>query len=469
VLPSRFRKSVPETAGHQELDHVAKLSKRTVDKAEPGAKEYFIWDDELLGFGLRVFASGRRSYLVQYRAKGRTRRYTIGPHGVWTPETARVQARVLLGRVAQGDNPADERQLDHQAITIKQLCERYLEDAKAGLVLGKKRRPKKESTIYTDEGRIKRHIVPLIGSRRVKDIASADVMRFMRDVATGKSKTNVKTGKHGRSIVRGGAGTGSRTVGLLGAIFTYARENGIIEINPAHGIRKAAYQKRTRRLSEDEYRLLGEILRKAAGDEQFATAVEIGRGIALTGCRRGEIMNLVWPEVDADQSCLRLLDTKEGASVRPIGLPALEMLDARRPRLAAGPVFPGTLDGKPLIGFPKHWNKILAGTPLAGITPHILRHSFASLANDLGFTESTVAALLGHAQGTVTSGYIHTVDTALIMAADTVAGYIQGLLDGVKFKRTSYALDRDARRMAMEQMFATAMQPAVSQNDRLAA
>lgn len=234
-----------------------KLSKRIVDQAEHGEKDYFIWDDELPGFGLRVFKSGKRSYLVQYRAKGRTRRFTIGMHGVWTPDTARVQARILLGRIAQGDNPAEERELDHKAITVKELCERYLEDAKNGLILGKKRRPKKASTIYTDEGRIRRHIIPLLGTRRVKDLTSADVIRFMRDVASGKTKTDQKTKKRGQSIVRGGIGTGTRTVGMLGAILTYAREQGIIEANPAHGIRKPAYQKRTRRLSEDEYRLLG--------------------------------------------------------------------------------------------------------------------------------------------------------------------------------------------------------------------
>jgi integrase len=221
-------------------------------------------------------------------------------------------------------------------------------------------------------------------------------------------------------------------------------------------VRKAADQKRTRRLSEDEYRLMGRLLREACTDEQFTTAAGIARAIALTGCRRGEITNLVWPEVDADNSCIRLQESKEGASVRPIGLPAIDLFAARRPELAGGPVFPGTIEGKPLVGFPKHWLKIFAGTPLAKITPHILRHSFASIANDLGFTESTVAALLGHAQGTVTSRYIHTVDTALIMAADTVAGYIQALLDGVKFSRTTYATDRASREAAMRRIFATA-------------
>jgi integrase len=308
----------------------------------------------------------------------------IGVHGIWTPGKARREARVLLGRIAQRDNPAEQRERDHRASTVKEPCECYMADAEAGL----------------------------------------------------------KTRRRGRAIVSGGIGTGRRTVAFLGALLTYAREAGIIETNPAHGIRKAADQKRTRRLSEDEYRLLGKLLAKALADDQLRTSAKITRLLALTGCRRGEILNLTWSEVDTANSCLRLHDTKEGASVRPIGLPAVDMLEADRPREAVGPVFRGFLDGKPLIGFPKHWDKMFAKTPLADVTPHVLRHSFASIANDLGFTESTVAALLGHAQGSVTSRYIHAVDTSLIMAADTVAGYIQALLEGAQFQRRGYALDR---------------------------
>ena len=125
---------------------MAKLTKRLVDAAEPREKDYVIWDDELPGFGLRVFASGKRSYVLQYRALGRSRRYTIGLHGVWTAESARQEAKVQLGRVAQGDNPAEERQLDHKAITVKELCTLYLNDLNAGLILGKGGRPKKPTT-----------------------------------------------------------------------------------------------------------------------------------------------------------------------------------------------------------------------------------------------------------------------------------------------------------------------------------
>lgn len=124
--------------------------------------------------------------------------------------------------------------------------------------------------------------------------------------------------------------------------------------------------------------------------------------------------------------------------MRPIGLPVLEYLKSRRDEEQGAGDY-----------VPRQWTKLFKETDLAGITPHVLRHSFASIGNHLGFTEATIAALVGHSRGTVTSRYIHTVDTALIMAADSIAGYIQGLLDGVAFAHTSYALDRDSRRSAL--------------------
>jgi integrase len=92
-------------------------------------------------------------------------------------------------------------------------------------------------------------------------------------------------------------------------------------------------------------------------------------------------------EVDAENSCLRLDDSKEGESIRPIGLPVLDLLDDQRWDPDDVFVFPGSRQGKPLVGFPKYWRKILKDTPLEGITPHVLRHSFASIANDLGHVD----------------------------------------------------------------------------------
>lgn len=444
-----------------------KLTKRVVDAAEVREKDYVIWDDELPGFGLRIFPSGKRSYVIQYRSGGRSRRYTIGLHGVWTPETARQEAKVQFGRVAQGENPAEERQLDHQAITVKELCTRYLEDLRAGLILGKGGRPKKPSTIITDTGRIERHIIPLLGSRRVKDLTKADINKVLKDIMAGKTRVSVKTKKlRGKAIVRGGPGTATRTVGLLGGILTYAVEAGIIERNPAHGIRKPKDRVRKRRLSEAEYRVLGQMLRDAAKEEKYVMTADIIRQIAMTGCRRSEIIRLRWSEADTEASCLRLQDSKEGESIRAIGLPVVEYLERRRSDDVGAYVFPGQGEDNAFGSFPNHWEQIFKDSPLSDVTPHVLRHSFASIANDLGFTEVTIAALVGHAKGSVTSKYIHALDTALIMAADTIAGYIQGLLDGIEFKQTAYALDRDSRKAQLARFLRKAVGEQIAENER---
>ncbi|MEO1407253.1 MAG: Arm DNA-binding domain-containing protein, partial [Pseudomonadota bacterium] len=110
-----------------------KLTKRVVDAAEVRENDYVIWDDELPGFGLRVFKSGKRSYVLQYRAAGRSRRYSIGLHGIWTPETARKEARVQLGKIAQGENPAEERLIQRNAITVEELATQYIDAMNAGL------------------------------------------------------------------------------------------------------------------------------------------------------------------------------------------------------------------------------------------------------------------------------------------------------------------------------------------------
>ena len=289
---------------------MTRLTKRTVDTAEVRAKDYVVWDEGLPGFGLRVFASGKRSYVIQYRAVGRSRHYTIGLHGIWTAETARREAKALLGKIARGENPTEQRQLDRDAMTVKELCERYKSDLDRGLILGKGDRPKKASTTSTDMGRIDRHIVPLLGTRRVRDLTTADINRVMKDIISGKTKVSVKTGKsRGRAIVRGGAGTASRTIGLLGGILTYAVDLGVIDRNPASGIRRPKDKVKTRRLSQSEYRQLGEVLRTAA-DGRYAKAATIIRPLALTGCRRGEMTHLRWNEIDVDGSCLRLADSK---------------------------------------------------------------------------------------------------------------------------------------------------------------
>jgi integrase len=404
-----------------------KLTKRAVDSlTQDPARDVFVWDDELPGFGLRVKPSGAKSFLVQYRNKnGRSRRLTVGRYGVLTPDEARAEARGILSRVTRGEDPAEMRTADRSAATITDLCREYLAKAEQGLIITRRGKPKKASTLYVDKGRVERHIIPLIGHRTVKDLTPADVRSFLRDVIAGKSKSDIKTGLRGRAIVEGGRGTATRTLGLLGGILTYAVEEGYRSDNPANGVKRPADATREIRLDAASYRILGTKLIEAEARGERWQAVQSIRLLALTGCRRGEIENLRKTEVDLIGQALRLGDSKTGRSIRPIGKEAVELLRAAMSLSKGAYVFPGVKSEKTAFrGLPRAWERII-GDGLPEVTPHGLRHAFASTAEDLGFTVPTIKALLGHAGSGVTEGYIHKLDSALIAAADQVAGHIE--------------------------------------------
>jgi integrase len=405
-----------------------KLSARSVASLPADvARDHFVWDDELAGFGLRIKPSGVRSFLVQYRnASGISRRLTVGKLGVLTPEEARRIAKGILADVTRGLDPASKRAEARQAVTVRQLCQLYLEAANKGLILGKRGRPKAAATLYVDRGRIARHILPLLGNRIVRELAAPDITRFMRDVAAAKTKSDVKTCVRGRAIVRGGSGTATRTVGLLGGILSFAVSEGMIAANPARGVKRPADQRREIRLTDAEYGTLGAALKKR--ETSNCTSVIAIKLLALTGCRRGEIEGLRWSEIDVPGRCLRLATSKEGKSIRALGEAALEII-GELPKSGEF-VFPGRAAGKPFQGVPKVWKRLFEHTALAKLTPHGLRHAYASVASDLGYAEPTIAALLGHATRTMTSRYIHHLDEALLAAADSVSGRICAAMNG---------------------------------------
>jgi integrase len=406
--------------------------KRRIGIREIGALEpnNTVWDTEVAGFGARRQRSNSVSYIVFYRtAEGRQRLLTLGRHGApWTPETARKEAKRVLGAVVSGADPAEEKQSKRHAEDVCQLCDLYLADAKAGRILSKRKLPKKAKTLVTDESRIECHVKPLLGKRSVKSITRSDVEAFMHSVAEGKTaKRGPTEKKRGLSNVRGGKGAATRTIGLLGAIFAYAVRRGMRTDNPVRGVERFADNRRLRRLTDDEYRLIALAHSRAASGGTWPPLIAAARFLMITGWRLGEVIGLNWGEIDLPRRSAVLGDTKTGQSVRPMSRAACDIL--REQSTKEGLVFPAARGLGTMSGFARVWARIIHLEALPhDLTPHVLRHSFASLAHDLGYSEPTIASLLGHKSGSITSRYIHPADSYLLAAADAVANRTLALM-----------------------------------------
>jgi len=382
-----------------------------------------VWDGSVAGFGARRQKGTAITYFVKYRTRdGRQRWQMIGRHGVLTPDEARTKAKAILGEVVNGVDPTAVKRAARKARTVSELCNTYLADAEAGRLLTRRKAAKKPSTLATDKGRIERHIRPLLGRMGVPTVTREDVERFMHAVAEGQTAARIKTGRHGLARVTGGKGTATRTVGLLGAIFSYAVRHGMCSGNPVHGVMRFADGRRERRLWEEEYAALGGALRGAEASGMWPPAIAATRFLAFTGWRTGEVLSLRWGDIDLARRTARLADTKTGFSLRPLSHAACDTLKGL-PLTTGDRVFPASRGGaETMLHLKKFWPRIAKQAALpADVTPHVLRHSFASLAADLGYSEPTIAALVGHKGQTITSRYVHSADAVLLAAADAVA------------------------------------------------
>ena len=153
---------------------MSKLTKRTVEAAEIRVSEYFLWDDELPGFGLRVLPSGRKGYVVQYRAGRRSRRMSLGPSTVLTCEQARNRAITIIAAARNGEDPAAKRDADREAITVTELAERFDREHIALRV--------KESTAKGYRRMVERVILPALGRHRVTEVTRADIAKVHHDL-----------------------------------------------------------------------------------------------------------------------------------------------------------------------------------------------------------------------------------------------------------------------------------------------
>lgn len=390
-----------------------KLTVSRVKNLPTTGKRYVAWDNEIKGFGVRVSDKGVKSFVLKYVNQFKKQKYhTIGKYGSISVPTARNIAEKLRGQISLGIDPQSDKRQKQEAMKVEELCKLYL---KTGCDR------KKASTIATDIGRINGHIIPLLGSKAVTSVKLSDVQKFQQDVTNGKTARTKRVSKHGISKITGGSGTARRAVGLLGAIFQFAIELHIIDKNPTSGLKKTSDKKCQRYLNNQEVDELAKTLTYFEYKGANIFAVNIIRLLLLTGCRRGEIENLKWSEVDLQNSLINFDDSKTGAKTIPISDSAKQIIENTSPLQDSQYVFPGRDVSKPYVGTPKVWLKIRNYANLDNVRLHDLRHTFASQGASSGIPIQVVGRLLGHKDISTTQQYANIFDEAALNATQSIS------------------------------------------------
>ena len=383
-----------------------KITKRLVEAAEVRDKDYIICDDELAGFAVRVLPSGRRSYIAQYRIGNRYRRMSLGAHGVLTPEKARRMAFKVLAAVKDGEDPAGERSQARKACTVKELAERFDEEHISVRL--------KPGTAQEYRRNLRRFILPALGSIKVADVTRADISKFHHDLRHIPYQAN-------------------RNLEVVSKMFVLAEMWGMRPdgSNPRLHIKKYPESKRERYLNQEELSELGAVLSEVEqiGVEDIYAITAI-RLLIFTGCRLNEIMSLKWAEVDFENGCLRLSDSKTGARVVHLGPPALDLLANLERQLNNPWVICGKVPGTNRKEIQKFWQRIRKSAGIEDVRIHDLRHSFASNAVAQGMSLPMIGKLLGHTQVQTTARYAHLAADPVKAAANQISGNIFELMNG---------------------------------------
>jgi integrase len=292
-----------------------RITKRLVDGLTSEASDYYVFDSDLVGFGLRVRATGGRSYIVQYKAgHGRgaqTRRVTIGAVGKMTPEEARKQAERVLGSVAHGHDPAKEKRDTREAPTVAEIAKDFLADHVAA--------KRKQSTLTLYKLALEKHLLPRVGGQRAAALTEADLSKLHLSMRESPYLAN-------------------RMLAVAGSMFTWAAKQKLVPkgFNPAEGIEKFPEAARERFLTTKELEAIGAAIRegetvgipwepdatkktKHAPKPENRAPIKFGPHVAaafrlllFTGARVREILDLEWKHVDLERGLLLLPDSKTG-------------------------------------------------------------------------------------------------------------------------------------------------------------
>ncbi len=382
------------------------LSNRMVDKLAV-EKDTVYWDRDLTGFGVRAYPTGSKVYVAQARGPGGPRRVTVGRHGVINADEARRRAALVIARVKAGGEAVPEAPGLKAGPTVAELAERYLAE-----YAGSRCKPR---TVKTLRSVVRRHILPALGKMPLAAVERAHAAGLHRKLGATPAAAN-------------------QALDALSAMYGRAADWGLVPegTNPCRGVMKYRLRRRERFLTEAEFERLGRALDEVEAEGGAAAyAAAAVRLLALTGCRKSEILDLRWEDVDPDAAELRLRDAKTGPRVVSLPPSALRLL-AALPRLPGNPrVIPGKRPGARLSGLDRVWRAVRARAGLDGVRLHDLRHSYASRALALGEGLPVIAKLLGHSHIQTTARYAHLARHSVREAAERVADTIAAdLLEG---------------------------------------
>jgi integrase len=400
-----------------------RLTKTTVDRLPLDSTA---WDADVRGFGVR---RQRRDavYILKFRAAGKQRVYTIGQHGSpWTVDTARTEAKRLLGELAKGTDPSLLRDKMKAAPTFKVFADRYITEVSDPR--------KKRSTARDDRRILKLHILPRLGSRKVADIGRADITRLHSEMKPTPSMAN-------------------RTLALLSHMLNYAVEKGERPDgpNPCRGVKKYPEHQRERFLSLDDISRLGAAIvegettgfpwepnpnkktkhapklenrQNALVDPRAAAALRL---LLFTGARLREILHLKWEQVDFERGLLFLADSKTGKKTIVLNAPALAVLNSL-PRIGDYVISSDSI-ARPRADLKRPWALVRRRAGLDGVRLHDLRHTYASFGAGGGLGLPIIGKLLGHTQASTTARYAHLDNDPLRRASETIGGKIAAALE----------------------------------------
>ena len=376
-----------------------RISKRAVDALPVADRDVVFWDYRLPGFGIRVYPSGRKFYVVQCRGPVGIRRVSLGEHGDLTAEQARKRARTAIGRIKRGENPVSGRER-RAPPTVADLAERYLE-AHAAV----------NCNTHTQESYrsvLRNHILPALGSKPVTEVRRSDAEALHYALRATPRQAN-------------------RVLMVLSKMFSLADDWGLVPSgdNPCRFVVRYGEGMRERYLTEHEYRRVGRALCELETESPMrARAAAALRLLMLTGCRLTEILTLRWDDIDRQTGEIRLRDAKTGARMVVLTPAALRVLTAISQVPGSPWVFTGNAPDRHLASLSKSWHRVRARAGIGDVRIHDLRHSYASRALALGEGLSMIGRLLGHTDVGSTARYAHLARDAEKVAVVRVGGSI---------------------------------------------